>query len=461
MSLHPLPRLVTPAPVPLAAGGTIDYANFDGAATAAPLQAVADRVAEVLPYYASVNRGAGWHSQVSTTLYEEARHTIAAFVGARADDVTVITRNTTDAFNLLASALPAGEGGAPGRVLVLDAEHHANLLPWHESPGGATVLSTPDTIAETLAALAAELERRPYALVAVTGASNVTGETLPLAKIAELAHRAGARVAVDGAQLLPHRRFSLDATGVDYVAFSGHKLYAPYGAGALVGRGDWLDAAPPYLVGGGAVRRVLDPANEWAPSPARHEAGTPNLLGVVALAAAAEAIAAVPEEVVVAHERRHLGRLRDTLDSLPGVEPLQIWADSTDPVGIVSFGFADHDSALVATYLSAEHGVGVRAGLFCAHPLLRRFGRPDGALRASVNLGTTDEHVDRILHGLRTYLSGALRRTYTVVGGSWVVVDDARPTGATSQPAGPCGPGWQLLDYSTSTRRTGVRPSTA
>ena len=433
MSLHsPLPRLVPPAPVPLANGGTIDYANFDGAATAAPLQAVADRVAEVLPYYSSVNRGAGWHSQVSTTLYEEARRSIGAFVGARPDDVTVLTRNTTDALNLLASALPYGADRSPGRVLVLDAEHHANLLPWHESPGGATVLSTPDTIAETLVALAAELERRPYVLVAVTGASNVTGETLPLAEIAGLAHRAGARVVVDGAQLLPHRRFSLSDAGVDYVAFSGHKLYAPYGAGALVGPRDWLDTAPPYLVGGGAVRRVLDPTTEWATAPARHEAGTPNLLGVVALAAAAEAITAAPEEVVVAHERRHLGRLRDTLDSLAGVEPLQLWADSTDPVGIVSFGFADHDPALVATYLSAEHGVGVRAGLFCAHPLLRRFGRPDGALRASVNLGTTDEHVDRLLHGLTEYLAGGLRRSYTAVGGTWVAAPDARPAPGVS-----------------------------
>ena len=425
MSLHSLlPRLVLPAPVPLADGRTVDYANFDGAATAAPLQAVADRVAEVLPYYASVNRGAGWHSQVSTSLYEEARRGIAAFVGARTDDVTVLTRNTTDAFNLLASALPVGADGAPGRVLVLDAEHHANLLPWYESPGGATVLSTPGSIARTLAVLRGELAQRPYVLVAVTGASNVTGEMLPLAEIAALAHRAGARVVVDGAQLLPHRRFSLDATEVDYVAFSGHKLYAPYGAGALVGPADWLDAAPPYLVGGGAVRRVLDPTVEWAPSPARHEAGTPNLLGVVALAAAADAIAAVPEEAVVAHERRHLGRLRDALDSLPGVEPLQIWSDSTDPVGIVSFALVDHDPARVATYLSAEHGVGVRAGLFCAHPLLRRLGHPGGAVRASVNLGTTDEHDDRLIQGLTAYLSGGPRRAYTVVDGTWVATDD-------------------------------------
>jgi selenocysteine lyase/cysteine desulfurase len=420
MSSFPLPRLVPSAPVPLVDGRSTDYANLDGAATAAPLQAVADRVAEVLPYYASVHRGAGWHSQVSTTLYEEARRGIAAYVGARSDDVAVITRNTTDALNLLA-------GAVPGRTLVLDVEHHANLLPWREGPGGATVLSAPPTVAETLVLLGAELERASYALVAVTGASNVTGEALPLPQVVALAHRAGARVVVDGAQLLPHRRFSLTDSGVDYVAFSGHKLYAPYGAGVLVGRRDWLDAAPAYLAGGGAVRRVHSSSVDWAPTPARHEGGTPNLVGAVALAAATEAIGAVPEDVLVAHEQRLLGRLQDGLGSLDGVQALRIWADSTDSVGIVSFAIADQDPGLVATYLSAEHGVGVRDGLFCAHPLLRRLGHAGGALRASVGLGTTDEHVDRLVHGLGTYLAAGPRRSYAVLDGAWTVAEDARP----------------------------------
>jgi selenocysteine lyase/cysteine desulfurase len=127
----------------------------------------------------------------------------------------------------------------------LDIEHHANLLPWQARQG--RVVPARASLSETIAAVRAELARRPAAVLAVTGASNVTGECLPLAELAQIAHRHGARIAVDGAQLVPHRRIDMAAAGVDYLAFSGHKIYAPFGAGALVGRRDWLDAAPPYL----------------------------------------------------------------------------------------------------------------------------------------------------------------------------------------------------------------------
>ena len=214
--------------VPLVDGSRVPYANLDVAASAPALQAVADRVTQVLPLYASVHRGAGYLSQVSTALYETARRTIGAFVGARDDDLTIITRNTTDSLNLLAGCVPAQPDGEPGRVLVLDVEHHANLLPWQRA-GGATVLAGGASVAETLSGLRTELARFPYALVAVTGASNVTGESLPVAEVVRVAHDAGARVVLDGAQLVPHRGFSLADSGVDYVAFSGHKTYAPFG----------------------------------------------------------------------------------------------------------------------------------------------------------------------------------------------------------------------------------------
>ncbi len=243
-----LPVVGSDTLVPLVDGRSVPYANLDVAASAPALQVVADRVNEVLPLYASVHRGAGYLSQVSTALYEAARQTIGAFVGAREDDVTIVTRNTTDSLNLLAGCVPAQADGTPGRVLVLDVEHHANLLPWQRT-GGATVLVGGATVAETLSGLRAELSRFPYALVAITGASNVTGESLPLSEVVAAAHDAGARVLLDGAQLVPHRGVSLAASDVDYVAFSGHKTYAPFGAGALVGRRDWLDAGTPYLAG--------------------------------------------------------------------------------------------------------------------------------------------------------------------------------------------------------------------
>jgi selenocysteine lyase/cysteine desulfurase len=264
-----LPVVGADTRVPLVPGGSARYVDLDSAASSRALESVAARVTEALPFYASVHRGAGHLSQVSTALYESARETVARFVGARGDDVCVLVRHTTDALNLLAGCVPAGAA-----VLVLDCEHHADLLPWQRR-GPVTVLPTRTTVVETLRALGAQLAAAPYALVAVTGASNVTGEALPLDEVIALAHAAGARVLVDGAQLVPHRRFSLADSGADYVAFSGHKAYAPFGSGALVGRRDWLDAAPAYLAGGGAVQEVTVEETSWTAAPHRREGGSP------------------------------------------------------------------------------------------------------------------------------------------------------------------------------------------
>ncbi|SDJ04130.1 Selenocysteine lyase/Cysteine desulfurase [Frankineae bacterium MT45] len=385
--------------VPLVDGRRVRYANLDYAASAPSLQAVADRVAAALPLYSSVHRGAGYTSQVCTAAYESARRTVAGFVGAREEDVVIFTRNTTDALNLLASTVAAvSAADGVGSVVYLDIEHHANLLPWQAI--GGRVVEARETLAETLRALEAELERTPVALLAVTGASNVTGELLPLAVLAELAHRHGARIAVDGAQLVPHRRVDLAATGIDYLAFSGHKLYAPFGSGVLVGRRDWLDAAPPHLAGGGAVRSVSLDGAVWADSPARHEAGTPNVVGALALAAACCAVQELRPEVIVTHEGELLRRLDQGLAEI-GATSLRLWAEGTERIAVVTFTVPGFSAELVAQYLSAEHGIGVRDGKFCAHPLLARFDAADGAVRASIGLGSTQVDVDRLISALR------------------------------------------------------------
>ncbi|MGO4255894.1 aminotransferase class V-fold PLP-dependent enzyme [Marmoricola sp. RAF53] len=401
--------------VPLVTGGTARYVNLDHGASAPALQAVAGRVAEFLPHYASVHRGAGFPSITSTAAYEAARRSVAAFVGARPDDVVQVVRNATDAFNLLATAVP-------GDVVHLDLEHHANLLPWRER--GSRVVAAGSTVAATLSALEAELARTPAALLAVTGASNVTGELLPLAELAALAHRHGARIAVDGAQLVPHRRVDVAALGLDYLAFSGHKLYAPYGAGVLVGRRDWLDAAPPYLAGGGAVRRVTVGGAVWTTSPARHEAGTPNAVGAVALAAACDALAAIPAEVQEAHERDLRGRLAAGLTALPGVRLLTLWDGEVDAVGLVTFTVDGFPAELVAQYLSAEHGIGVRDGRFCAHPLLDRLHDGRTAVRASLGLGSARGDVDRLVAAVRALVESGPAWTYS---DEHLPVPDPRP----------------------------------
>jgi selenocysteine lyase/cysteine desulfurase len=405
--------------VPLVEGGSVRYANLDVAASAPALTAVSERVEQLLPWYASVHRGAGFHSQVSTAAYETARESVRTFVGGRDTDVVVFTRNTTDSLNLLASAIPAG-----GRVLVLDIEHHANLLPWRSRE--VTTLPAADTLAETILRLELELAVGEYALLAVTGVSNVTGESLPLTRLAELAHRYGARLAVDGAQLVPHRRVDLGAQGIDYLAFSGHKLYAPFGAGVVIGARDWLDGAPAYLAGGGAVRQVGPTSVEWVASPERHEAGTPNTVGVAALAAACDVLAALDPDELDEHERTLHGRLIDGLSAINGVHIARIWSDSQEPAGIVTFAVDGYQPGLIAAVLSAEYGIGVRDGRFCAHPLLARFGLREGAVRASIGLNSSSDDVDRLAAAVDEIVRVGPRWTYQLDDGRYLPDHDPR-----------------------------------
>ena len=424
--------------VPLVTGQLARYANLDYAASTPALRAVADQVAEVLPVYSSVHRGAGYNSQVCTAAYEAARRDVGAFVGAGHDDVVIFTRNTTDALNLLARA-------AGGPVLHLDLEHHANFLPWMGR--GGQVIPVQPTLTGTLAAVADALASSAVALLAVTGASNVTGECPPVGLLADLAHAHGARIAVDGAQLVPHRRLDIAALGLDYLAFSGHKMYAPFGAGALIGRRDWLDAAPPYLAGGGAVRSVTAGSVTWADGPARHEAGTPNVVGAIALAAACRCLAALPRDEVREHESALLDRLAEGLASV-GARVLRAWddADCLDRVAVASFTVPGYPAALTAAYLSAEHGIGVRDGKFCAHPLLARLA-PEGdgtAVRASLGLGSRADDVDRLIGAL-----DLLRRQ----GPSWTYGPDHRP-----QPDPRPLPGWAATSMAGSDPGDGRSP---
>lgn len=395
-------------PVPLNGGGTSPYANFDYAASTPCLTAVHDAVTAALPYYSSVHRGAGYASQVTTAAYERARETVRTFIGAHKRDAVVFTRNTTDAMNLLARALPQGT-----TVVVFETEHHATLLPWRN----AVRLEAPASPLEAIAAAEAALAAAPQGprLLVVTAASNVTGELWPIGKLARAARRHGARIAVDAAQLVPHRPLDMGALGLDYVAFSGHKLYAPFGAGVLAGRSDWLRAAPPYLKGGGATANVGDAQTLWSNDPQqRHEAGTPNVLGAIAIAAACEALEGAGWEALIAEEERLLARLRCGLAAVPGLRELGLWDCRLPRVGIVSFTLDGWKARDVALTLSGEYGIGVRDGKFCAHPFVRRLlGDPaalreaegceegeETAVRASLGVGTTEEQIDRLVSAL-------------------------------------------------------------
>jgi selenocysteine lyase/cysteine desulfurase len=333
----------------------------------------------------------------------------------------LFTRNTTDAFNLLAGALPVGT-----TVLTFTGEHHANLLPWRR--GDVRHLGFPGSPALALSVLEAELRALGGrgALVSVTGASNVTGEVWPIREIARVARRYGARVALDAAQLAAHRLIDIAAWDVDYVAFSGHKVYAPFGAGVLAGRADWLDTGRPYLAGGGGVRRVTADDVEWATGPARHEGGTPAALGAFAIAAAAGALSETGWDCIRAHEQSLLERLRAGLDAIGGVRILELWERGADRVGVVSFNVAGLDPALLAAALAAEHGIGVRDGAFCAHPLMAHLGSRR-AVRASLGVGTGVDDVDRLLRAVERIARDGTGWSYVTRGGSVLPDPDPRP----------------------------------
>ncbi len=436
----PLPVLGGDVTVPLVTGGEVAYAALDYAASAPALQRVWDDVAAYAPYYGSVHRGAGYLSQLSTDLFENARAAVAEFLGCRDGDQVVFTRSTTDSLNLLAAALPAG-----CQVFVFETEHHAALLPWRDAQ--VTFLDAPRTPDEAVTVLERALaDRNPYgpALVCVTGASNVTGELWPVRELAAAAHAHGARIVLDAAQLAPHHPVSVADLDVDWVAFSGHKLYAPFGAGVLAGRADWLREAEPYLAGGGASRRVTRGEDggvhvEWHEGAARHEAGSPNVIGAYAVASACKALTEAGFDTLVARERYLIGKVREGLAAVPGVRVLSLFGDDAPRVGVISFVVAGWNSSHFAAALSAEYGIGVRDGLFCAHPLVRTLlggdpqsqgecGAPEAepgekslnAIRVSFGAGTPDEHVERFVAAVGELVRDGAKWSYRTENGRCV-----------------------------------------
>ncbi|MGW6209448.1 aminotransferase class V-fold PLP-dependent enzyme [Streptomyces sp. NPDC055089] len=436
----PLPVLGKDVTVPLVTGGEVTYAALDYAASAPALQRVWDDVAAYAPYYGSVHRGAGYLSQLSTDLFESSRVTVAEFLGCRDDDQVVFTRSTTDSLNLLAAALPAD-----CQVFVFETEHHASLLPWRDAR--VTYLNAPRTPGQAVETLERALAGRdPYgpALVCVTGASNVTGELWPVKELAAAAHAHGARIVLDAAQLAPHHPVDIAELDVDWVAFSGHKLYAPFGSGVLAGRSDWLTAAEPYLAGGGASRQVARRADggvdvEWHTTAARHEAGSPNVIGVYSIASACKALTEAGFDSLVAREQRLVAEVRAGLAEVPEVKVLSLFGDDAPRVGVISFVVAGWNSSHFAAALSAEYGIGVRDGLFCAHPLVRTLlgsdpqdvgecGAPEAepgqkslnAIRVSFGAGTPDEHVERFLRAVKELVSEGAQWKYRTEDGRCV-----------------------------------------
>jgi selenocysteine lyase/cysteine desulfurase len=381
--------------VPVIDGSERPYVNVDFAASTSALASVADAVTAFMPSYSSVHRGAGFRSRQSTTAFESARrHALAFCGGERTGDIAILCRNTTEALNHLAYRLRLDPDDV---VLTTVVEHHANLLPWGRVARRRYVECGPDGTFDADDVIAG-LEASPTPrLVAVTGASNVTGWLPPLGAITAAAHERGVPVVLDAAQLAPHHPIPAD---VDFVAFSGHKMYAPYGTGVLVGPRATFADGDPFLAGGGAVDLVDLDEVVWTEPPEREEAGSPNVVGAVALEAAIVALGDIGWDAIAAHEEAIAHRLRAGLEAIDGVHLLGPGLD-VGTLAIATFVVDHVPHALVAARLSAEWGIGVRHGCFCAHPYIIRL------------LGLSHDDIDRyrtrLLHGDHSVLPGAVR----------------------------------------------------
>ncbi len=423
--------------VPLVTGAPARYAHLDHAASTPPLRRALAAVREAADWYANVHRGAGAKSRRTTTAYEQARDRVARAVHADAAQVTVFVRNATEALNLLARHIPVPRGHV---VVVTAMEHHSNDLPWRRS--GPVVRAETDAhgrVDEDQLRDLLRAHRGRVAALAVTAASNVTGLVNPVHRWARWAHEAGASIVVDAAQRIPHRpldcRPADDPEHLDAVAFSAHKCYAPFGVGVLVASRALLGAGEPILVGGGTVDAVGDDYVAWAPPPERHEAGTPCVLGAIALAAALDALEAIAWDAIHAYEtglaRVAHGRLR----AVPG---LRIHGDPPEPfdpaerLGTFSFTLGDRPHALVAAVLDHEWGIGVRSGCHCAHPYVKRLlgltaeaiagyearvvagdrAAQPGLVRVSLGLATRSGDLDRLGEALTAVARGDHRDDY-------------------------------------------------
>jgi len=385
-------------------------AYLDSGATAERPVQVLDAERRFLEHdNAAVHRGAHTLAALSTDAYEDARATVARFIGATSPSEVVWTANATDALNTVAYGLrnaSAGRGGTEAdrfrlgvgdEILVTEAEHHANLVPWQELAvaTGATLRWVPvDDTGCWTATDALPLVTDRTRVVAISHVSNVTGMIAPVAEVVAAAHAVGALVVLDACQSAPHRPLDVRALDVDFAAFSGHKMLGPNGIGVLWGRQEMLDALPPFRTGGSMITTVTMEHTDFMPAPERFEAGTQPVSQAVALAEAVRYLERIGMRRVQAHEEHLAQRMLTGLAAVPGVTVVG------PPAGVARSGLAAfvvdgvhaHD---VSQYLDAQ-GIAVRSGHHCAQPLHRRLGLT-ATSRASTYVYTTEQDVDRFV----------------------------------------------------------------
>ncbi|MBZ9635649.1 aminotransferase class V-fold PLP-dependent enzyme [Clostridium sp. FP1] len=417
--------------VPLISGKSVTAINFDNAATTPPFKSVMEDVVRFAPWYSSIHRGEGFKSQLTTRLYEESRDIVSKFVKADCNNTVIYVKNSTEAFNTLSNLLY--ESSNKNVILTTDMEHHSNDLPWRDK-FIVDYISIDASGRLSLEDLEAKLNKynNYIKLVTITGASNVTGYKNPIYNIAKLVHRFGSKLLVDGAQLIPHAPFIMNNKNseynIDFLIFSAHKMYAPFGIGVLIGPKDILDNCDPDLVGGGTVDIVTHDFIKWAESPQRHEAGSPNVIGTIALASAIKTLSKIGMTNVEHIEKKLTAYAISQMKNIPN---LKIYCDTSkeiDRVSIIPFNIDGIHHATVAKILSYEWGISVRSGCFCAQPYMASLlnissefsnnliANPDlnrpGMVRISFGLYNSYSEIDILSHALNKISS---KRDYYIL----------------------------------------------
>jgi cysteine desulfurase / selenocysteine lyase len=365
-----------------------------GASAQKPRQVIEAMTRCMESAYANVHRGAYYLSETATEAYEAARGAAARFLNAARPEEIVFTANSTMAINMVAHSYGRGVLKPGQAVLTTEMEHHANLVPWQllRDDHGIELRFARITDAGELDLddLGAKLRDGKVGLVAVTHMSNVLGTVTPAERIARMAHEAGAKVLLDGSQAAVHRRVDVQALDADFYVFTGHKLYGPTGIGVLYAKHALLERMPPFLGGGDMISSVTLERSEWAPPPAKFEAGTPAIVEAVGLHAAIDYVNAIGMPAIEAHERSLVDHAMRRLSDIEGVTLL---GRAQDRGGVFSFALDNAHAHDLSTLLDRA-GIAVRAGRHCAEPLHARFGMEAGTCRASFGLYTTSEEID-------------------------------------------------------------------
>lgn len=355
--------------------GRIIPINFDNAATTPPFKRVMKKILETSEYYGSIERGDGQKSLYCSDLYEESRNYLLKYFNAPEDIYTAIfVANTTDGLNMLSNILINSKDDI---VITTRMEHHSNDLPWRGKCNLKDVEVREDgriNINDIEELVDKYRERIKY--ITITGASNVTGYINDIKRIAKLIHKYGGKIIVDGAQLVPHKRVSMcqedSSENIDFLVFSGHKIYAPFGSGAIIGLKESFNMNPPDSKGGGTVDLVLDDREIWLNTPEKNEAGTPNLFGAVAIMEAMKEVERIGFDTIEKNEKE---LLKYIIDGLKDLSRVRLYADNeniNDRLGILVFTIDGMSYEEVGEKLSEVRGIGVRQGGFCSHPYTRR-----------------------------------------------------------------------------------------